>query len=92
MTPQLSPNFIFADIGGLLLMPIFFLGFAFWAWMLVDCANREKEGSARLAWLLIVLFANVVGAPLYFFLRKMPRQRRAQYQTPRELYQPWRQR
>jgi hypothetical protein len=47
--------------------------FAFWVWMLVDCANHENEGSTKIAWLLIILLAGVVGAPLYFFVRKLPR-------------------
>ena len=46
---------------------------AFWAWMLVDCANHETEGSTKVAWLLIILLAGVIGAPLYFFVRKLPR-------------------
>ena len=46
---------------------------AFWIWMLVDCANHESEGSTKIAWLLIILLAGIVGAPLYFFVRKLPR-------------------
>ena len=82
----------FADIGGIFLLPIFLLGLVFWVWMLVDCARQEKEGSTQIVWLLIILFVSIIGAPLYFFLRKMPRQRHARYQPPPELHQPWRQR
>ena len=63
---------------------------AFWVWMLVDCANRETEGSTKLAWLLIVLFLGVIGAPLYFVLRKLPREKLLRYRPPPGLKQPWR--
>jgi len=56
---------IFLGVGGGL--------FAFWIWMIVDCANNEKEGSTKIAWLLVILLAGIVGAPLYFLVRKLPR-------------------
>ena len=63
-----------ADIGGLLLLPIGLLGVAFWVWMIVDCA-RYETGSTMVAWLLAILFAGVIAAPLYFFLCRLVRQR-----------------
>lgn len=47
--------------------------FAFWVWMIVDCANYEKEGSTKIAWLLVILLAGIIGAPLYYLIRKLPR-------------------
>ena len=46
---------------------------AFWIWMIVDCANHEKEGSTKIAWLLVILLAGFIGAPLYFLIRRLPR-------------------
>ena len=92
MINQPLPAVVLADAGGIILAPVLLLVLAFWLWMLVDCASREKEGSTKIAWLLIILFVGVIGAPLYFFLRRLPRQRQAQYQPPPEVYQPWRQR
>ncbi len=87
------PAVILADFGSLLLLPIvllpFVLGFAFWIWMIVDCAKYETEGNTKIVWLLVILLAGVVGAPLYFFIRKVPRQRSTQYQPPPPVYQPW---
>ena len=80
---------ILADIGGLLLLPVGLLAFAFWIWMIVDCAKYETEGTTKIVWLLIILLAGVVGAPLYFFVRKTPRRRLAQYQPATQVYQPW---
>jgi len=79
---------ILADIGGLLLLPIGLLAIAFWIWMMVDCA-RHEAGTTMLAWLLAILFAGIIAAPLYFFLRRLPRQRSAQFLPASQLYQPW---
>jgi hypothetical protein len=69
---------IFADLGELLLFPISLSAIAFWVWMIVDCARHETSGT-MIAWLLAILFAGVIAAPLYFFLRRLPRRRRAQF-------------
>jgi hypothetical protein len=58
---------LLADIGGLFLSPIAILVLAFWIWMLVDCAGHQT-GSMLIAWFLLILFAGIIGAPLYFFL------------------------
>ena len=44
---------------------------ALWLWMLVDCLrNRSLRGNAKIAWVLIIVMLNVLGALLYFFLKK----------------------
>jgi hypothetical protein len=80
---------ILADIGGLLLLPIGLLALAFWLWTVVDCA-RHETGSSMVAWLLLILFVGIIGAPLYFFLRKLPRHHSARFHLASHLYQPWR--
>jgi uncharacterized membrane protein len=87
MTYPFSPVLL-ADIGGLFLLPIGLFALAFWIWMIVDCA-RHESGSSMVAWLLLILFVGVIGAPLYFFLRRLPRQRLARFQPQAPLYQPW---
>ena len=57
----------------------FFIGIsvacvAFWVWMIVDCAIHETSTRAKFAWLLVIALGWVIGAPLYFFVRKLPRQ------------------
>ena len=44
---------------------------AFWIWMIVDCATREEKD--KLVWLLIILFTHVLGALIYFFVRRRVR-------------------
>jgi hypothetical protein len=52
---------------------IIFIGlptFAFWVWMLVDCATNEPSGTEKIVWVLIILLGGCVGAPIYFFARR----------------------
>lgn len=46
-------------------------GFAFWIWMLIDCANSKRlDSNDRLIWILIIIFLGLLGAILYFFIKK----------------------
>ncbi len=65
-----------------MIFPLMFLGFgllgvaafAFWIWMLVDClTNEPSEGNDRLIWALIVVLLHVLGAILYFAVRRPQR-------------------
>ena len=66
--------------------------FAFWVWMLIDCATREREGSTKVVWILIILLAGFIGAPLYFIVRFLGRQPRPPYVSRSGLVQPWKRR
>lgn len=47
------------------------LAFAFWVWMLVECATKEAStGNDKLIWVLVLLFTHLLGALLYFFVRR----------------------
>lgn len=49
----------------------------FWIWMLVDClVNEPSEGSEKIAWGLVILLGNALGAALYFVIRRPERIRR----------------
>lgn len=50
------------------------LGTIFWIWMLVDCATNEpSEGNDKLVWILIIALTHLLGAMLYFFIRRPQR-------------------
>jgi hypothetical protein len=58
-------------------MVLLLLGWvAFWAWMIVDCIRHEEEVGNKLAWILVIVVIGLIGAPLYFFVRHLPRKRR----------------
>jgi Phospholipase_D-nuclease N-terminal len=59
---------------GLFFLLVAFSGFAFWIWMLVDCATNESDlGNTKIVWILVILFANIVGALVYFVVRRPQR-------------------
>jgi len=42
----------------------------FWVWMLIDCIQRDFEGSGKTIWLLVIVLLNVLGAVAYFIIGK----------------------
>jgi len=60
----------FMLVAGMVLL----FGSIFWMWMLVDCATKESDlGNTKIVWLLIILFTHMIGALLYFFVRRPER-------------------
>ena len=50
------------------------LAMVFWIWMLIDCATKERsEGNDKLIWILVILFTHLLGALIYFFVRRPQR-------------------
>jgi membrane-associated phospholipid phosphatase len=60
----------------LVLFPATLLLGIFWAWMLVDCATKEPDPD-RLVWVIIIVFTNILGAALYYFIQRPRRLRTA---------------
>ena len=47
---------------------------AFWVWMIVDCARYEtNEGYQKAGWLVVIVFAKLVGAIVYYLVRRAER-------------------
>lgn len=45
-------------------------GLAFWVWMIVDCVTNEPStGNDKIVWIIIIVFAQIVGALIYYFVR-----------------------
>ncbi len=66
------------DIAVLVMMlPAFLigvLGTAFWIWMLVECLTKERsEGNDKLIWIIVIALTQVIGALIYFFVRRPKR-------------------
>ena len=63
------PVFLFMCMG---LVGFSLLGF--WIWMLVDCIKYESdEGNNKLIWVLVILFTQLLGAVIYFFVQHRER-------------------
>jgi len=60
---------------GLLFLLVLLAGFAFWIWMIIDCATNEPSaGNDKVVWIIIIVFAQIVGALIYYFVRRRPRE------------------
>jgi hypothetical protein len=47
---------------------------ALWIWALVDCATKEPDtGNTKLIWILIIALTHIIGAILYFAIRRPER-------------------
>lgn len=54
-----------------LLMGFGLLAIGFWIWMLVECVSKESStGNDKLVWALIIVFTHLLGAVLYFLIRR----------------------
>jgi prolipoprotein diacylglyceryltransferase len=53
------------------------LAFVVWLWMLIDCLKREDYDAEneKLLWALVVIFAGIIGAALYYFLVKRKKEK-----------------
>ncbi len=59
----------------MLFIPLLLAAFAFWIWMIVDCATNEPStGNDKVVWIIIIVFAHVIGALIYYFVRRRQRQ------------------
>jgi prolipoprotein diacylglyceryltransferase len=65
-------------------------GFAFWIWMIIDCATNEPStGNDKIVWIVVIVFTHIIGALIYYFVRRRPRrfaewQRRWQIEQQRQ--------
>ena len=58
----------------LLFFALFVLALVFWVWMLLDCATLEPDGgSDKVTWTIIIVMTSLLGAALYYFVRRPQR-------------------
>jgi prolipoprotein diacylglyceryltransferase len=59
---------------GFIVLCLILLGCAFWIWMIIDCATKEpSEGNDKLVWIVIIVFTQIIGALIYYFVRRPQR-------------------
>ncbi len=50
------------------------LAMVFWIWMIVDCATKESDtGNNKIVWILVILLGSIIGAAIYYFVRRPQR-------------------
>jgi Phospholipase_D-nuclease N-terminal len=46
----------------------------FWIWILIDCLTKEPaDTNDKVAWVLVILSAPLIGALIYYFVRRPER-------------------
>ncbi len=46
--------------------------FAFWVWMIIDCAQRDfKDDTEKIVWILVIVLASFIGALIYYLVIKL---------------------
>lgn len=71
---------------GLFVLILIALSFLFWLWMLIDCLTHEpKYGDERLIWVLVIIFTQIIGALIYFFVRRPRRWAEVQQMHARQV-------
>jgi hypothetical protein len=64
------PELVVLAVVGLFCLPLT----ALWIWALVDCATKEPDtGNTKLIWILIIALTHIIGAILYFAIRRPER-------------------
>jgi len=81
--------FAYIDLSGLALPLCGLLFLLFWIWMIVDCIRHESSNSTKITWVIVMVFAGIIGAPIYFFVCRLPRRRVQRFDSVSPLYQPW---
>jgi len=64
-----------AEVLAIGMLAIVFLACSgFWIWMLIDCLTKEPDaGNTKICWTLVIVFAHVVGAAIYYLVRREKR-------------------
>ncbi|HII81153.1 MAG TPA: hypothetical protein HA261_12375 [Methanosarcina sp.] len=66
---MIGVSYIFLIFGFILVLSLIF-----WVWILADCLRKETdERNTRLIWVIVIVFTYIVGAFLYYFIRRPKR-------------------
>lgn len=53
---------------------MYLVSLVLWVWMLADCLKKETdEGNTRLIWVIVIVFTYIIGAFLYYLIRRPKR-------------------
>ena len=58
----------------LVLLVIGIGGTILWIWTIIDCATKEpSEGNDKIIWIIVIVFAHLIGSLIYIFVRRPQR-------------------
>jgi hypothetical protein len=67
-----SQGGLVAGMAGMMIVVwiIALLASVFWLWMLIDVLTSSMDSMEKILWFLVVFFLHLVGALIYFFVRR----------------------
>jgi Phospholipase_D-nuclease N-terminal len=67
-----EPETFFGAAAGLMILfwVIGLVATVFWLWMLIDALVYEPSTEQKILWFLVIFFLSIVGAIIYFVVRK----------------------
>ncbi len=58
----------------LLVLVVFIAATVFWIKMLIECVMKEPDtGNTKLVWVIIIVFTHIIGALIYYVVRRPQR-------------------
>lgn len=55
----------------LLIIALAIASFVFWILMIIDCVKRRfKSDTEKIVWIIVIIFAGIIGALIYYFVEK----------------------
>jgi hypothetical protein len=58
----------------IILLFTYIISFILWTWVLIDCLRNETDnGNARFAWAIVIIITYMIGASLYYIVRRPKR-------------------
>lgn len=65
------PFWMGLGVFGIFVGVLWVLAFVFWVWMLVDAiVRRFDDNIEKLIWVVVIVFLNIIGALIYYFIIK----------------------
>ena len=68
-----SGYFVFGGAMMIIFMVIALAATIFWIWMLVDALTSSMPTTEKLLWFLVIFFLHLLGAIIYFIVRRSGR-------------------
>jgi hypothetical protein len=60
---------------GVLIVVLVIVASIFWLWMLIDALVNEPTTNDKMLWFLVIFFLHIIGAIIYFVVRRSGRTR-----------------
>ena len=69
---QIAQAGVFAGLAGFMIVVwiLVLLASIFWIWMLIDVLTSNMDTTEKLLWALVIFFLHLLGALIYFFVKR----------------------